>query len=346
MAVAVFGSTEQFFDNSGEVLAGGTVEYYEAETTTPLELWLTDELASAATNPAPLNSAGRQTQGMLYFEAIPYKAIVKNSSGSTILTLDNIDPGVGIGSGALPVANGGTGATTAGAARTNLGVPSQGEVDDIAADVSDIQARFGTTDETEIASGTTAQRPAGTAGALRYNSTLSQIEAYLGAWLPFLGSAGVLASVMPADSVVKSTYAEYLTNADLATQTPIDDTIPQIGEGNEIISVSFTPTNSSNLLRFRFQGSGSTSSSANAIIAHLHKNADADAIAGSINYTAANSFPYPVTLEHQQVAGTTSATTYSIRVGSNQTIRMNGNTSARRLGGVAKCTLVIEEIKV
>jgi hypothetical protein len=346
MAVAVFGSTEQFFDNSGNVLAGGTVEYYEAETTTPLELWLADDLTSAATNPAPLNSAGRQTQGMLYFTAIPYKAVIKNSGGSTILTLDNIDPGVGIGSGALPVANGGTGATTAGAARTNLGVPAQGEVDDIASDVSDIQARFGTTDETEIASGTTAQRPAGTAGALRYNSTLSQIEAYLSAWLPFLGSAGVLASVMPAGSVVKSVYAEYTANATLATTTPIDDTIPQIGEGNEIISVSFTPTSSTNLLRFRFQGSAAVQSSATGVIVALHKNSDSDAIAASIGNTASNTASYHIALAYEVVSGTTSATTFSIRVGSDQSIRLNGTFAARRLGGASRASLVIEEIKV
>jgi hypothetical protein len=138
MAVAVFGSTTQFFDNSGDVLNGGTVEYYEAETTTPLTLFLNDDLTGAATNPAPLNSAGRHTQGVLYFAAIPYKAVIKNSGGSTLYTLDNLDPGVGIGSGALPIANGGTGATSAGAARTNLGVPAQSELDDLAADVAEL----------------------------------------------------------------------------------------------------------------------------------------------------------------------------------------------------------------
>lgn len=181
MTAAVITSFLQLLDNSGNVLNGGTVTVQDAGTTTPRAIYTDTGLSSSATNPIPLNSAGRHTQGIVYLSPANYKIIVKNSAGTTLYTLDNIDPGVPVGSGALPIANGGTAGTTAAAARTNLGAASSSEVSDIASDVADLQASLTGTGATQLASGTTAQRPVSpVAGMARWNSTTSRFEAYDG----------------------------------------------------------------------------------------------------------------------------------------------------------------------
>jgi hypothetical protein len=109
-------------------------------------------------------------------------------SGTLIRQWDNVDGGVPVGSGDLPVADGGTGASTAAAARTNLSVPSQTELDDLSAELAELAGTVGSTGATQIATGTTAQRPADLAdGQFRRNTTVPQWEGYDGTdWDAFL----------------------------------------------------------------------------------------------------------------------------------------------------------------
>lgn len=344
MAVAVFGPLHQFLDNSGNVLNGGTVTVQDAGTTTSRNIYTDTALSVAATNPIPLDSAGRSTQGMIYTAATAYKLILKNSSGTTIRTEDNIDPGVPIGSGYLAIANGGTGATSAGTALSNLGGATAAELADLAADVASLVGASASSEKTTIAKGTTAQRPASPETShIRYNTTTSEYEFYTGSsWENPVYTGDVLAG-----SVVKSSYTEYTSNADITAQIPYDDTIPQSGEGTQIISVSFTPTSATNKLRIRFKGVFSVSASGTAIAA-IFGGAAADAIAATAQHAAQDNVGYPLVVEHEETSGTASAKTFAVRVGpaSAITVRMNGTASARRLGGVGKATLVIEEIKV
>jgi hypothetical protein len=181
MAIAVLIPTVQFFDNSGNPLNGGTVTVQNAGTTTSRNIYTDTGLSVAATNPIPLDSAGRPTQGMIYTAASAYKIIVKNSAGTTLYTRDNIDPGVPIGSGTLAIANGGTGAATAGAAIAALGGATAAEVTTLSSSVASNTARIGTTDSTEVAKGTTAQRPGSpVTGDVRWNTTTAKLEAYDG----------------------------------------------------------------------------------------------------------------------------------------------------------------------
>src|SRR5512139_275744 len=119
MAIAVYTSLQQLSDNSGDPLNGGSVTVYQATTTTPISLYTDTGLSSSTTNPITLDAYGRHA--ITYFSAQAYKVLVKDSAGATIYTRDNIDPGVPIGTGALAIANGGTGATSASAALSNLG---------------------------------------------------------------------------------------------------------------------------------------------------------------------------------------------------------------------------------
>lgn len=157
-------------------------------------------------------------------------------------------------------------------------------------------------------------------------------------------AANVVRDNFPTGSVIQNAYGEYTANADITTAIPLDSSTPTSTEGVEIITVSITPTNASNLLRFQFLGTGVNSAA--TICVALFKDAGLSAIAAASSYSPTNTSPVPVVLSHSQAAGSTSAQTYRIRVGpSSGTIRMNG-TASGPLFGVARSTLVVQEIKV
>jgi hypothetical protein len=182
MAIAVITSFLQQADSNGVPLNAGTIDVYAAGTTTPLSLWSASDLTGAAANPITLDASGRHA--ITYIATASYKILVKNSAGTPIYTRDNIDPGVAIGSGALPVANGGTGASTAGGARTNLGAAAESTVTSLSGDVLTLQGYHAGTGAMPLAAGTTAQRPGSpTEYNLRGNTSLGSPEIYIGgAW--------------------------------------------------------------------------------------------------------------------------------------------------------------------
>lgn len=171
-----------------------------------------------------------------------------------------------------------------------------------------------------------------------------------GAWLVICDGTGfktlgrMTAIGMPAGTICGRAIGTYAASADLTTLIPFDDTIPQNTEGTQIISVSYTPKSATNIVRLRFQGMGCCSV-AQQIQAALFINSVADALfATSVTTQGTANIGNP-SFEFEHVPGSTSAQTYKVRVGGNaNTIRMNGIESARRYGGVALCTLVIEEI--
>lgn len=141
MAIAVFTSYSQICNASGIPQNGAKVYVYAAETTTPLTLYSDDDLQSTADNPITTSADGRHPTRYIA-AGTAYKVVVTAADGSALFTRDNIDPMVPAGSGALPIAAGGTGGTTAGAARTNLDVPSNQEMADLAQDVADFGTRL------------------------------------------------------------------------------------------------------------------------------------------------------------------------------------------------------------
>jgi hypothetical protein len=78
----------------------------------------------------------------------------------------------------------------------------------------------------------------------------------------------------------------------------------------------------------------------------LFSSASANAIKATLISTIGATLPTPVVFEYEYVPATTSALTFTVRVGpiSANTMRFNGNTAARFFGGTMGATLVIEEI--
>lgn len=148
----------------------------------------------------------------------------------------------------------------------------------------------------------------------------------------------------PTVQLAKPVIATYATNASLATLTPADDTIPQVGEGNEILSVSFTALNAAHRVRVRFEGSICSSTSADNVVAALFIDGAANAVRAINLLTSAADFPAMILLDYE-AALTAGAHTFSVRVGgANFAVYMNGLVGGRRMGGASAATLTVEEL--
>lgn len=158
-------------------------------------------------------------------------------------------------------------------------------------------------------------------------------------------SGGTLAAA--AGVVVGRAYAEYATYATLTAQIPLDDTIPQITEGTEILSVSITPKSATNRVQVRVTVHALIQDSANRTgIVAIFRNGGADAIAArsASLYAGGAQVAQGVVLEFEDVPGSTTAQTYTVRVGpTGGTMYLNGSSSNRTLGGVQRATAALTE---
>lgn len=132
-----------------------------------------------------------------------------------------------------------------------------------------------------------------------------------------------------------------------STVIPLDDTIPQNTEGDEYMTLSITPTSTSNKLKIEVVAF-LTSLAANWLIAALFKDSDANALAAFANYQTVATAGCPVSFTHYMTAPSTSAITFKVRCGrdasAGSTITFNGQSSARKFGGVMASSITISEI--
>ncbi len=144
-------------------------------------------------------------------------------------------------------------------------------------------------------------------------------------------------------SVVQALDTAYTTYGSATTQIPKDNTIPQNTEGDEIITQAITPKSATNRLRIECYFPVVTSDGLTTITMALFQDATADALA--VAAIKADTATRALKLEHEMAAGTTSATTFKIRLGPStaQTIYINGSTTARLYGGISAVRLRITE---
>jgi hypothetical protein len=135
-----------------------------------------------------------------------------------------------------------------------------------------------------------------------------------------------------------------------STVMPEDDTIPQNNEGVEFLTLAITPTSATNKLKIEVHGFWNTQAQNWATMA-LFQDSTANALnavtiieIGSVNATVLTG----TSLVHFMDAGTTSATTFKVRVGSKDAgnVTMNGVNDARKFGGVMGSGITITEIAV
>lgn len=113
-------------DANGKPYSGGKAYIYNAGTTTDAATFQDSALTVAHAQPVVADAAGR-FPNIYVSGAANLKVVLKTSSGATVFTSDNIVPYIASGT-TVPVASGGTGATTAPAALTNLGASAQSDM--------------------------------------------------------------------------------------------------------------------------------------------------------------------------------------------------------------------------
>lgn len=153
------------------------------------------------------------------------------------------------------------------------------------------------------------------------------------------GSAPVIAQVVTATSSSTSTGT---------TQIPADTSIPQNTEGTEFLTCAITPTNSGSTLIVSAEIMGSSGTAGRIIAAALFRDSTADAIAvGTATSTGSNvDAPFTIPVRAVVTAGSTSATTFKIRMGMNNsgTVTFNGTGGAATYGAITKSSIVITEV--
>jgi hypothetical protein len=203
----------------------------------------------------------------------------------------------------------------------------------------------GTTSPTPLSVGTNGQVLVGSTGADPAFATLTSADSSI------LYTTGA-ASLGVRSRLVQQVSATLATTLDCTVAIPDDDTIPQNTEGTQVITATITPKNSANTLYIFAQMMGGTAGTATNVKScgiALFQDTTASALSARQvspkSTTVANGYTQ-FNLTHAMTAGTTSATTFKIRIGPNATvatITINGIASGRTLGGVQIAILYILE---
>jgi hypothetical protein len=149
-------------------------------------------------------------------------------------------------------------------------------------------------------------------------------------------------------AVVQQVSAAYTGFDTTNVIMPWDNTIPQNTEGKEFMSLAITPKSATNVLVIEVLALTSNGNATQVHTAAIFQDAIASALAANAVFTDANTVvPKPLEVKHRMVAGTTSATTFKVRIGPHQltTLTFNGNAGANILGAIPKSIITITEYK-
>ena len=157
---------------------------------------------------------------------------------------------------------------------------------------------------------------------------------------------GVVAAALPAGSVLQVKNFQTGAVATGTTPFPFDDTIPQITEGNQYLSLAITPTSATSKLLICVVATAGSSVASTWMTSALFQDSTANALAAnSIFFPNATAFA-PCVFNYFMTSGTTSSTTFTVRSGSVDagTTTFNGQGATRRFGGVLTSSITITEI--
>lgn len=306
---------QTLFDSNGLIAPNGSVRFFASGTSTPLSVFSDAGLTAPIAQPIPADSAGRLP--IIYMPTGLFKVIIYSDLAGSIVvyTADAQDTGIPAGSGALPVANGGTGATTAAGARTNLLAASQTDLNTQAAALAVIQAAI-------------TALPGSALGAIAGLATLTR--AYL-------------ATNFGSIPVQRAEVAATVAQATAATTIPYDNTIPQNTEGWEALNGNFTPVSATSTFEVRVDVMVSNANNEPVCVA-LFQDTIANALAArwvkipAVNDVANASFI------HRMASVSTAAIAFKVRIGgSSAATAINGTAAARVGGGVVRSAVTVIE---
>lgn len=156
-------------------------------------------------------------------------------------------------------------------------------------------------------------------------------------------------TALPVGTCVQIATTQYTTVATGTTLIPVDNSIPQIGEGNEYMTQAITPRSATNRLVIEANAFTSNTQAGGAWHSMaLFQDATSNALAATTQYQATANGAASNKLAYSMIAGTTSSTTFRIRIGANVagTTTFGGASSATLFGAIAHSAIVIREYTV
>ena len=146
--------------------------------------------------------------------------------------------------------------------------------------------------------------------------------------------------------IVHKDYRDFFSTTALI---PLDDTIPQNTEGEEVFTQGITPKFNTSKILITCVLNISNSSASNLHTGAIFRDSVADSIAAGWALAAgANAPNSPMVINFLDSPATTSAVTYKVRVGysagSSSTIQVNGGSGTRYLGGALASGMTLMEV--
>jgi len=160
----------------------------------------------------------------------------------------------------------------------------------------------------------------------------------------------IAAARLPAGSVLQVVNTQTGALITGTTLFPADNTIPQNTEGFEVMTLAITPKSATSMLIIQSVAQTSINAAGNyKLQSALFQDSTAGALAASSMYADSSGLcQSEQIITHKMTSGTTSATTFKIRVGMQVagTCSFNGLAGTRLYGGVSASSITIWEIAV
>ena len=150
---------------------------------------------------------------------------------------------------------------------------------------------------------------------------------------------------LPPGKVVQVVNFQTGAVATGTTVIPFDDTIPQITEGDQYMTLAITPTNASNILLISVNISAVCNNTDVFSTGALFVDTTANALHALTSHAGVNQ-ARQMHLIHRVVAGTTSELTFRYRQGGDaaSTTTFNGRAGGRLFGDIPKSSITITEL--
>lgn len=223
-------------DGNGKPISGAKLYVYTAGTTTPVTTYSDSGLSNAQTSPVVADSNGLFPA--IYIASGDYKFRLLNASDVEVWIQDNVAAPITTTGGDVAVVDGGTGASTASAARTNLGAASSADVTALSTSVASVQ---GQVDSAEVG------------GTLRELAGKSEVE--------FGDFASGITPILQAGVATNQT-----------TGTMVDT------DGSQVASVGFAPKRATSTILVMASGISSTGSDATEVQVGIFSDRSSSAI--------------------------------------------------------------------
>ena len=152
---------------------------------------------------------------------------------------------------------------------------------------------------------------------------------------------------MPTGHIVQTVNTQTTSTIVGTTTVPYDDTIPQITEGFEVMTLNITPKSATNKLLINVVTL--LSAGVNSLPStNLFVGTTANALATTFTHTYGEAdYPLNHKLTYYMTSGSTSQLIFRVRIGCNNSasVTLNGREEVRKFGGAGTSSITIMEVQ-